>query len=80
MFVAVVYFLYPETAYRTLEDLDVYFDRDSNHKTIISIHDKAAKQSRRPQEAIEAEAQRIAVTKAAIKGVAEHVEDIDDSR
>lgn len=76
-FLFVVYFLYPETAYRTLEDLDVYFDRDSNHPTVIPIHDKVSKQSKRPVELIEAEAQRVAVTKAVSKGVAEHVEDID---
>lgn len=73
-----VYFLYPETAYRTLEDLDVYFDRDSNHPTIISIHDKVAKQTKRPLEAIEAEALRVATTKAIdVKVGAEHVEDVD---
>ncbi|KAJ5083938.1 hypothetical protein NUU61_008517 [Penicillium alfredii] len=75
-FIAVVYFLYPETAYRTLEDLDVYFDRDSNHRTIIPIHDTVAKQSKRPFEAIEAEAQRVAATKADAKGIVEHVEDV----
>ncbi|KAJ5596530.1 hypothetical protein N7450_002988 [Penicillium hetheringtonii] len=77
-FIFVCYFLYPETAYRTLEDLDVYFDRDSNHPTIIPIHDKVSKQSKRPLEAIEAEAVRVAATKAVgAKGVTEHVEDID---
>ncbi|KAJ5826373.1 hypothetical protein N7474_003511 [Penicillium riverlandense] len=78
-FIPVVYFLYPETAYRTLEDLDVYFDRDSPHPTIIPINDKVAKQCKRPLEAIEAEANRVAATKAIdLKvGTSEHVEDVD---
>lgn len=79
VFIFVVYFLYPETANRTLEDLDFYFDRDSNHPAIIPIHDKVAKQSKRPFEAIEAEAHRVAATKAVdAKVVSEHVEDIDN--
>jgi hypothetical protein len=53
--------LYPETANRTLEDLDAYFDRDSAHKTIIPIGDKVAKQHQRPQEAFDAERRRIAM-------------------
>jgi hypothetical protein len=61
-FLPLVYFLYPETANRTLEDLDDYFDRDSGHKTIIPISDKVAKQHQRPQEAIDAERRRIEVT------------------
>ncbi|EOD52545.1 putative hexose carrier protein [Neofusicoccum parvum UCRNP2] len=35
IFIPTVYFLYPETANRTLEDLDEYFDRDSGNSTII---------------------------------------------
>lgn len=58
-FLPVVYFLYPETANRTLEDMNAYFDADSAHKTIIPIGDKIAKQTARPLEAIEAEQQRI---------------------
>lgn len=78
VFIFVVYFPYPETAYRTLEDLDVYFDRDSHHPTIIRIHDKVAKQSKRPLEAMEAEALRVATTKANdAKLTAEHIEDIE---
>ncbi|KAJ5168412.1 uncharacterized protein N7482_004006 [Penicillium canariense] len=78
-FILVVYFLYPETAYRTLEDVDVYFDRDSNHRTIIPIHDKTAKQTMRPLEAIEAEAARVAITEAAdAKGSSfQQIDDID---
>lgn len=62
VFIPVVYFLYPETANRTLEDLDDYFDKDSPHKTIIRIGDKVAKQHHRPAEAIEAERRRIETT------------------
>ncbi|EGP89664.1 uncharacterized protein MYCGRDRAFT_67680 [Zymoseptoria tritici IPO323] len=58
-FLPVVYFLYPETSNRTLEDLDDYFDRDSPHKAIIRFGDKVAKQHKRPAEAIEAERRRI---------------------
>ncbi|KAI7967973.1 hypothetical protein EIK77_000714 [Talaromyces pinophilus] len=78
IFVAVVYFLYPETANRTLEDLDAYFDRDSGHKTIIPIDDKVAKQTARPLEAIEAEARRIAEGKTTDlhKVTAVHIEDV----
>lgn len=64
-FICIVYFLYPETSNRTLEDLDAYFSRDSGHPTIIPIHDKIAKSSKRPQEAIEAEAGRVAMAKIA---------------
>ncbi|KAK5118080.1 hypothetical protein LTR62_004126 [Meristemomyces frigidus] len=59
VFLPVVYFLYPETANRTLEDLSDYFDRDSPHSTIIGVHNKIAKQHHRPQEAIDAEERRI---------------------
>ncbi|KXT14309.1 hypothetical protein AC579_8430 [Pseudocercospora musae] len=60
-FLPVVYFLYPETANRTLEDLDDYFDKDSPHRIPIPIGDKIAKQHQRPAEAIEAEQKRIAL-------------------
>lgn len=60
VFIPIVYFLYPETANRTLEDLNEYFDADSNHGTIIKFSDKVAKQHARPTEAIEAEHRRIA--------------------
>ena len=55
----VVYFFYPETSNRTLEDLDEYFDVDSAHNTIIPIGDKIAKSTARPQEAFDAERRRI---------------------
>jgi hypothetical protein len=82
VFIPVVYFLYPETANRTLEDLDDYFDKDSPHSTIIRIGDRVAKQHHRPAEAIEAERRRIEsanfVENDTIKGVGkqfvEHVE------
>jgi hypothetical protein len=79
-FIAVVYFLYPETANRTLEDLDAYFDRDSGHKTIIPFGDKSSKSTARPLEAIEAEARRVAASGKQIeanKVSATHVEDIE---
>jgi len=58
-FIPIVYFLYPETANRTLEDLDDYFDKSSPHRTIIRVGDKVAKQHHRPAEAIEAERRRV---------------------
>ncbi|KAF2704029.1 general substrate transporter [Pleomassaria siparia CBS 279.74] len=69
VFIFVVYFLYPETANRTLEDLDAYFDVDSGHGTFIAIGDKIAKSSTRPLEAIEAEETRIANAAVGPKGV-----------
>jgi hypothetical protein len=82
VFIPVVYFLYPETANRTLEDLDDYFAKDSPHSTIIRIGDKVAKQHHRPAEAIEAERKRIesanfvenATVKDLGKQFVEHVE------
>jgi hypothetical protein len=58
-FIPIVYFLYPETANRSLEDMNEYFDADSGHGTFIKISDKVAKQHARPAEAIEAEQRRI---------------------
>lgn len=80
-FIFIVYFLYPETANRTLEDLDAYFDRDSGHHTIIPIGDKTSKSSKRPQEAIDAEASRIELAltmRTKVKDVVavEHAEDV----
>ncbi|KAK4636107.1 MFS-type transporter oryC [Fulvia fulva] len=51
-FVPIVYFLYPETAGRTLEDIDMYF-RD-NHNVLV-FRDKTATSSKRPVEYIERE-------------------------
>lgn len=78
-FIIIVYFLYPETANRTLEDLDAYFDRDSGHPTIIRIGDKESKKTARPIAAIEAEAARIEASDGIKKmgPAASHVEDID---
>lgn len=82
-FIPVVYFLYPETANRTLEDLDHYFDQDSPHGTIIRIGDRVAKQHERPFEAIEAERRRVEsanlhdtdVVKDSTKQFVEHIEE-----
>ncbi|GAB7355841.1 hypothetical protein MBLNU459_g6503t1 [Dothideomycetes sp. NU459] len=51
-FVPIVYFLYPETAGRTLEDVDAYF-RD-NHNIIVAF-DKEATSSKRPLAYVEHE-------------------------
>ncbi|GAB7358117.1 hypothetical protein MBLNU230_g0276t1 [Neophaeotheca triangularis] len=83
VFLPVVYFFYPETANRTLEDLDDYFDIDSPHKTLIPIGDKVAKQHERPAEAIEAERRRIEASETSTdkgdklgpKSVVEHIEE-----
>ena len=79
VFIVIVYFLYPETANRTLEDLDAYFDRDSGHPTIIRVGDKEAKQTARPIATIEAEARRIEASDGIKKmgPTATHVEDVD---
>lgn len=53
----VVYLFYPETANRTLEDMDQIF---INNKSISVHRNKDATQSRRPQLFIEAEKLRIA--------------------
>lgn len=51
-FVPLVYFFYPETADRTLEDLDAYY-RDN--PPLLVWKDKDVKSSKRPQKYIEAE-------------------------
>ncbi|KAF2717601.1 general substrate transporter [Polychaeton citri CBS 116435] len=55
-FVPIVYFFFPETAGRTLEDIDRYFRE--NHNIIVSF-DKAATSSKRPIEYIEKEEQEV---------------------
>jgi hypothetical protein len=76
-----VYFLYPETSNRTLEDIDEYFDEDSGHKLIIPFGDKATKSTARPTEALEAQMRRVAVAEGkqdGLKGDAtEHVEEAE---
>jgi Sugar (and other) transporter len=81
LFIPVVYFLYPETANRTLEDIDEYFDVDSGHTTIIPFGDKATKSTARPQEAIDAEIRRVTVADKKVtaqKSSAVHVEQMDE--
>lgn len=53
----VVYLFYPETANRTLEDMDQIF---INNKSVFVFANRAATQSQRPQLFIEAEKLRIA--------------------
>jgi MFS family permease len=81
IFIPIVYFFYPETANRTLEDLNAYFDRDSGNSTFIAIGNKAAKQKERPVAMIEAERQRIEASAAkdesqAIKAAVVHTEEV----
>lgn len=53
----VVYFFYPETANRTLEDMDEIF---INNPSAFVFTNRDATQSKRPQVFVEAEAARIA--------------------
>ena len=81
-FIPIVYFLYPETTNRTLEDLDDYFDKSSPHRTVIRIGDKVAKQHHRPAEAIEAERRRVdsanfTTKDDAVKGGKQYVEHVE---
>lgn len=54
----IVYLFYPETAGRTLEDLDRYFASPAGKK-IILCRDKVATSSKRPLEFIEREEMQI---------------------
>ncbi|KAI1340981.1 general substrate transporter [Xylariaceae sp. FL0016] len=55
-FVPIVYFLYPETAGRTLEDIDRFFQENQE----VLIHrDRDAKISRRPQKYVEHERSQV---------------------
>jgi hypothetical protein len=55
-FVPFTYFLYPETAGRTLEDIDSYF-RDQ--PSLLVFRDERATSSKRPTEFIEREEQEV---------------------
>jgi hypothetical protein len=70
--------LYPETANRTLEDLDEYFDVDSGHHTIIAIGDKATKSTSRPQEAIDAEIRRVTAADKKVEAQKTHVMHVEN--
>jgi hypothetical protein len=50
--VPLVYFLYPETAARTLEDIDSYF---RNHSNLLVHRDKEATSAKRPDVYVEKE-------------------------
>lgn len=54
----IVYLFYPETAGRTLEDLDRYFASPAGKKIILA-RDKVATSSKRPLEYIEREEMQI---------------------
>jgi hypothetical protein len=70
--------LYPETANRTLEDLDEYFDVDSGHPTIIPIGDKTTKSTARPQEAIDAEIRRVTAADKKVEAQKTHVMHVEN--
>jgi hypothetical protein len=55
-FVPFTYFLYPETAGRTLEDIDHYFRKQPS---LLVFRDKIATQSTRPIEFVEREEQEV---------------------
>ncbi|KAE9976735.1 hypothetical protein EG328_002450 [Venturia inaequalis] len=55
-FIPIVYFLYPETADRTLEDLDRYFTENQN---ILVFRDKDAISSKRPARYAETEEEEV---------------------
>lgn len=55
-FVPLTYFLYPETAGRTLEDIDTYF---RGQPSLLVFRDHIATSSKRPMEFIEREEQEV---------------------
>ncbi|KAK3711702.1 hypothetical protein LTR37_009479 [Vermiconidia calcicola] len=55
-FVPFTYFLFPETAGRTLEDIDSYF---RGQPSLVVFRDKLATESKRPMEFIEKEEQEV---------------------
>jgi len=55
-FVPLVYLFYPETAGRTLEDIDRYF---MEHDNILVFRDKTATSAKRPAEYIEHEESQV---------------------
>ncbi|KAG9660886.1 general substrate transporter, partial [Aureobasidium melanogenum] len=56
LFLPVIFLLYPETSYRTLEDLDEYFRSDPS---LLVFRDKDAISSKRPQKYIERENEEV---------------------
>ena len=71
-FIPVTYFFYPETANRTLEDIDRFFA--TNPPVIVAPGNKLATQLHRPTEYIEAD-ERIAKNEKG-NGSAEEVEKV----
>ncbi|THX23280.1 hypothetical protein D6D11_10555 [Aureobasidium pullulans] len=78
VFLPIIYYLYPETSNRSLEDLDEYYRSDPS---LIVIGDKDATSHRRPTKYIEREKEGIDANLVAAKtvnaksdGSAEHIE------
>ncbi|KAI1075299.1 general substrate transporter [Whalleya microplaca] len=55
-FVPIVYFFYPETAGRTLEDIDHFFQENQN---ILIFRDRDAKSSKRPAQYVQQEREQV---------------------
>lgn len=55
-FIPIVYFFYPETAARTLEDLDRYF---AENKNILVFRDREGTSTKRPEHLVEHEIEEV---------------------
>lgn len=65
-FIPTVYFFYPETAGRTLEDIDRFFA--APHTPLLVFRDKEAISSKRPRQYIEAEQQDVRRNSSIVQG------------